>query len=243
MSATACTAARIRLKAHMPNSSAEKSPKSGQRATPRSFVVLPAIASCALFALGGCSATDSGPGQDTVVDGPLSTTLDAGGNSVLPPKRTAESDEEWRATFGSLLICSPDPVTLLDAEPHEVQAGEGTYAFTLRTVPAMSERRGGAPISWAPVGTMRGTPRQLASRGDLRSTSLADLDGAQISQPCGSGPGDAFTEVLTTIETGRSGAWVDGVDVTYETDGRKFTLPVDWSFVACGEAIEDPDVC
>jgi hypothetical protein len=211
--------------------------------TLRPFGVLPIIAVCALLALQGCSAADPGPEEDTVVDGPLTTTLDAGGNSVVPPKRATESDEEWRATFGSLLICSPDPVTLLGAEPHEVKAGEGTYVFTLRTVPAMSERRGGVPISWAPVGTMRGTPRQLASRGDVRSTSLEEVGGAQINQPCGSGPGDAFTEILTTIETGRSGAWVDGVDVTYETSGRNYTLPVNWSFVACGEAIEDRDIC
>jgi hypothetical protein len=167
------------------------------------------------------------------------TTLDAGGISVDRPR---DAGDTWSATFGSLIICTEEPVTLLGAQAHLTE-GDGDVRFMLRTVPVPQDRSGPS-LDWAPVGSQIGTPDQLHERDKLRWQTLTDVAGSTFDEPtCGSGRSDPFTEILTTIETGDSGAFVDRVDVRYEADGREFTLPVDWSYVVCGDAITDPSVC
>ncbi|MBC2932088.1 hypothetical protein [Nocardioides sp. zg-1228] len=105
-------------------------------------------------------------------------------------------------------------------------------------------RRDGPAVDRAPVGSELGIPAELRERGELRRQSLTDVDGARFDEPlCGSGRSDPFTEIITTVETGRSGAYIDRVDVSYDVGGRLFTLSTSWSYVVCGDAITEQDIC
>lgn len=185
------------------------------------------------------SCTSDQQPSEPATDGPLMTTLDAGGVSA---DRPGGAGTTWSATFGSLILCTKEPVTLLGAEAHMVE-GDADVRFALRTVPVPQERSGPA-LDWAPVVSQLGTPEQLSRRNTLRWGTLTDVAGSKFDQQtCGTDRGDPFTEILTIIETGDSGALVDRVDVSYETADREYTLPVNWSFVACGDAITDPSMC
>lgn len=214
--------------------------------TPRRISRAMALLTCAALVaplVAGCS--DSGSDTDApdrgVGSGPLTTTLHGGGNSVYPPDGVAAGDS-WSATFGSLLICSPEQVTITDIVPRYQVGVSVKEHFLVRTVPT-GEKRAGRPIHWSPVGTSTKAPADMVTSGDLRYTTLTGASGATVDQPCSDDPDAPFTEILTSIAADTGGVWIDGLDVQYKAGGKAFSLPVDWSYVACGDLIKDPDIC
>jgi hypothetical protein len=196
-------------------------------------------AALAVALVSGCS--DDGPkSPDHSTDsGPLSTSLAAGGNSVYPPPHAGKT---WPATFGSLLICSPEPVTISGVVPHYKVGKAASIDFLVRVVPELSARAGRA-AAWAPVGSATKSPERMADSGQLRYTTLGEARGFEVDQPCQHSPDASFTEILTALTSGPGGAWIDHLDVEYAAVGKPRTLRVDWSYVACGALIDDPDVC
>jgi hypothetical protein len=203
--------------------------------------MLPCAVLLALF-VAGCSDSDGTNNPDDAAgSGPLTTTLDGGGNSVAPPKHLAD-DETWSATFGSLLVCTPEQVTITKVVPHYKVGEPVKAAFYMRTVPS-ADKRQGPPIQWAPVGTSSETPADMANSGDLRYGTLTEAADAKVDQPCSADPDDPFAEILTNITADSGGVWIDRLDVKYKAGTHDFSLPVDWSYVACGDLITDHDIC
>ena len=195
--------------------------------------------------LSGCTRGDANgdPGTNGGFErshhGPLVTELGGGGNSIYPPEGT---HDDWTATFGGLLICSAEPVTITDVVPHFKAGHAATIGFLIRTVPAIADRQGAA-IHWAPVGTSTDTPSALAQSGDVGYDTLLDAAGTTVDQACSPTPDASYTEVLTTMRVGRTGAWIDRLDIQYTTGDTTYDLPVHWSYVACGTGTATGEAC
>jgi hypothetical protein len=200
--------------------------------------VLSSAALCAMV-LTGCSNDGPEDRGSTADSGPLTTSLDSGGNSIFPPRGAGET---WEATFGSLLICSPDQVTLTEVVPHYKVGKPTSIDFLVRTVPESGARSGRAR-HWAPVGTATESPTQLAQSGKLRYTTLVEVDNADVDQPCKDDPDASFTEILTTLTSDAGGTWIDHLDVKYDANDKPYSMPVNWSYVTCGRLIVNSDVC
>lgn len=200
-----------------------------------SFVRARAIAAALVPTLlfGGCSDDDPDRGAGR---GPLISQLSGGGNSVAAPRGQAT----WSATFGSLLICADEQVTLTQAEPHYRDAEPVEVSFDVRTVPGRAERVG-EQLDWAPV-LARKVPLDQLLKGEVRAASITPAAGAVVDQPCDD-PHRPYTEILTSMTVDRAGAWIDRLNISYEAEGETYDLPIDWNYVACGASISDAEVC
>lgn len=190
-----------------------------------------------LLTLAACASEDT---TSESTDGPLRTELSGGGNSLAVP---TNADWPWPATFGSLLVCADEEVTLLRVEPHYRRGRPVTATFTVRTVPERA-RRTGPQDPWAPVGSST-TPLDRLLRRELRSTQVTPLDGTVVDEPClaDSKADDPYTEILTTLAVDRDGVWIDRLDLHYRADDGEHVLRVAWSYVGCGRLTADGDVC
>jgi len=196
-----------------------------------------AAVALALLTLAACSSKG---GHHDSTDGPLRTTLGGGGNSIAVPRK---ADWPWPATFGGLLICADEKVTLLRVEPHYRMGRPADISFAVRTVPDAA-RRTGPQEAWGPVIT-RAMPLDRLARRHVRFERLTPLKGTTVDEPCLADPlaDDPYTEILTTLEVDEGGVWIDRLDVHYRAGGRQHVLRVGWSYVGCGRAITDRDVC
>lgn len=199
--------------------------------------LLVAAAVVALLALTACSSVDA---DSEDVEGPLRSDLDGGGVSVDVPDH---ADWPWPATFGSLLVCADEKVTLLRVEPHYRVGRPVTATFTVRTVPERA-RRTGRQDPWSPVGSST-TPLDRLLRRELRSTQVRPLAGTVVDEPClaHSKADDPYTEILTTLAVDRGGVWIDRLDVHYRAGDGEHVLRVSWSYVGCGRLTTGGDVC
>ncbi|SFN12649.1 hypothetical protein SAMN05421671_5317 [Pimelobacter simplex] len=196
-----------------------------------------AAATVAVLFFAACSPQGGHPDG---TDGPLDSDLDGGGVSIAVPDH---ADWPWQGTFGSLMICADEEVTLLWVEPHYRAGRPVTATFTVRSVPERA-RRTGRQGPWSPVGSST-TPLERLLGQELRSTQVRPLGGAVVDEPCvpNSKADDPYTEILTTLAVDEAGVWIDRLDVHYRAGGRQHVLRVGWSYVGCGRAITDPDVC
>lgn len=201
-----------------------------QRGTSRRLALLLAAA-LIVAATGGCSGKDR-------TDGPLTSSLSGGGNSLFAP-RAAHGG--WHATFGSLLVCSRSAVTLTDVVPHYRRGRPRSIHFFLRSVPAAADRPGRSE-AWAPVIARAQSLKELRQRA-VRSMALRPVRGSVVVQPCASDPDASFSEVVTTASVGTQGFWIDRLDIGYRSEGRSYRLPVHWSYVACGTATARTRAC
>lgn len=203
------------------------------RACARAVVVLLAVA-----AVGGCSDSEAGQKGTASEEGPLVSGLGSGGNALDPP-----GPVPWSATFGSLTLCSPEPVTITEITPSYSYAEPDTIAFRLRAVPAITADRPGKDIDWAPIAARNKSLDQLVKSREVRSTTLTPAVGASVDQPCTDDPNASFIELVTTLTVGAAGTWIRGLDIAYESGDEEFNLKVDWNYVACGKAVTDREIC
>ena len=199
----------------------------------RTKEIVLAAASTALL-VGGCNSSDP---QGSATDGPLSSGLGSGGNSLDAP----QGEAVWSGLFGSLVLCTTDgsEVTLTGVD-HELGAGRPVSITTqLRHVDSDSDsdttRRGQA---WDPVLAFVGTYDDLSPQ-KIRSDAIGPVAGARVSGPCDKiGPGEAYDEILTTVTTGRSGAWIKASIVRYQANGETRELRIPWTYTTCGSALD-----
>lgn len=185
---------------------------------------------------GGCSDADSDD-PERRSGGPLTSQLFGGGNSLAAPRGPAT----WSTTFGSLLICSDEQVTLSQVEPHYRDAVPIEISFDVRAVPGRAERVG-EQRDWAPVLARKVSLEQLL-KGQVRAASITPAEGAVIDQPCYDDPDQPYTEIVTSMTVDHAGVWIDRLDISYQAGGKTYDLPIDWNYVACGTSISDTDVC
>jgi hypothetical protein len=171
-----------------------------------------AVTGLCVSGCGGGGSTDPAPGSSAPHadgKGPLSASLPGGGGVSL----AAPGQVPWDGTFGSALLCSHtgDKITVQDIR-YQTRVNPLAATPTIRSVPAQAERtkRG----DWAPVAARVGIPGAFASaphqaRGELST----QVKGLTISQPCGHRSSAPYTELLTVLQAGRAGAWVDGIDI------------------------------
>ena len=76
---------------------------------------------------------------------------------------------------------------------------------------------------------------------ELDASSLNGIPLAQVAHDCEDDQG--FVEVLTTLTVNARGGWVDGLTLQYTANETEYELPVEWSYVACGTAINEKDAC
>lgn len=209
-----------------------------RRAPDRRPLAAAALALALAFTATSCTGPDRGDPDPQPAAGPLRSLLSNGGNSLdQPPAAT-----RWDATFGSLLLCTDQPVTLSGVEPRYRTGRPEAITFHVRTVPA-GPARTGPPIDWAPVAA-RAAPLDTLLRRQVKAADVTDVPGTTVDQACDASGADApYTEILTSMTVGPGGAWIDGLNVTYQADGDEYVLPVNWNYVACGTAIHDANVC
>lgn len=201
------------------------------------------VAVVALLSLLGCElefyGDPLGQGRDRTIheegEGILSASSGGGGKGLWRPPGLARN-QRWQGSFGGLLLC------VADAGSGPVRVNRVRYEFAVtpkasrtwvRIVPEPAEQHPGPPIEWAPFYGLVGVPgafRTATMRGDF--TPFAS--GLEISDPCQEGA-LAFTELITVLATGPSGAWSRRVLIDYTADGKEYTLRVPWEMAVCGQ--------
>lgn len=167
--------------------------------------------------------------------------MEAGGVSLDARKHTP-----WYGTFGSLLLCTKGGarVDIRSIDYHYALAPVRTRAL-IREVPDPSARAG-RPIRWAPIGSYRQSVKDIRGQ-EMLSTSIEPASGAAFATPCSNGFDGPFTELLTEMEVGTDGGWIDGITINYTSGGSNYDVSVDYNYSACGRAIAhewfcDPDI-
>lgn len=167
-------------------------------------------------------------------EGILSASSASGGKGLWRPPGLGPN-QRWRGSFGGLLLCVSDE----DSTP--VRVNRVRYEFVVapkarltwvRVVPDPAEQHPGPPNSWAPFYGLLGGPGAFQTttiRGDFKPFK----GGLEVSDPCQAGA-LAFTELVTVLETGPTGAWSRAVLIDYTADGDEYTLRVPWEMATCG---------
>ena len=159
----------------------------------------------------------------------------SGGNSLDAP----HGRSRWTGTFGGLQLCVEDGGTVeIESVSYHFVVRPVAVRSVIRQVPDPSERRGGTPIKWAPIGTWVGSIRQLKGQ-EFLFTSLDSASGAVITTPCDDDPDGAFTELVTSMTADRRGGWIDGATIAYTSGGRDHELGIHWTYITCGTAINE----
>ena len=194
----------------------------------RRLLVATAVATLAA----GCSSDDNGQ-EPRATDGPLVSLVGGGGNSLHAPRRR----HRWTGTFGSLLVCAEDGA--------DVEIRSVSYSFVvkpvavralIRKVPALPQRTGRAE-AWAPMIALRGTVAELKD-DEMVSTSLEAPRGVMVDTPCDKDePGDAFTELITSMTADERGGWIDAATIAYSSGGDDYEVTIPWTYITCGTAI------
>lgn len=202
-------------------------------------VTVACLAALAAASLAGCRDDGSElPSDRLSAQGPLSIG-DSGGLMALS-RRAHEGRSS--AVFGGLLICTMgEPATIRRIE-YETMIGTAEIGGAIRMIPPASGRADPNSIRWAPISAVRGDLRSDRLRRKLKGSIIDDVEGVVIDQQCGPRqPGEALTELLTTVEAGNAGAWVTSQEVIYEADGREYSLAVPWVLLVCGSLTADPN--
>jgi len=198
------------------------------------------VVACLLLAA-ACDSPDgeaSAPATDRVVheegEGPLSAHTGLGDQAIAQPGKPP-----WKASFGSFLLCSTTGAEIEIEDVRFVTKVEPQRAEAwFRTIPEASERNGGKPISWSPIGMLWGShPDYLDGtrmHGDFRRT----MDGP-LAVDCEdlADPDNGRVELVTVLSVGETGAWVQQTHVDYRVAGAPYTLVIRWQNLACGTEI------
>jgi hypothetical protein len=150
----------------------------------------------------------------------------------------------WFGTFGGVVLCTPhrDETARIERVRYRIKVKPLTITPVLRTVSATAPK-GVDPMTRTPVSGLLGRPRNLMDPMRRLDGELAPVtEGTEIRSPCTKGA-EGFTELLTVVKFGDNGGWLENVLVDYTVDGDPYTLKVDWEYLGCGKAIEDPDMC
>lgn len=202
----------------------------------------PALVLSAALVIGVLAACDASRPERTGPDGansggPLRANLDGGGNALTAPGRRT-----WSGTFGSLLLCVDEGDDVrIDAVDYYYRVPPLTVRSVVREVPPATSRYGPG-WKWAPVIANRATIDDLEG-ASFSASRLLPADGARIDVLCDDRVRAPYAELLTTVTVDSGGGWIDGIDVHYSVGGESFVLPVEWSYVACGDAIDDRWLC
>lgn len=209
-------------------------------------------ASSALLVLTGCSEPAAeAEGHDTGTDreegGPLSATLDVGGNAV-----TAPGVSPWHVSFGHYVLCSREPgveITVEDVALADVPAQPRGVEVLVRTVsPDDFPTSGAIPTPLQPFYSARGSApdfREPYADPAAAGSYTTEVAGTKIEQTCDETKGrvEGYKELVFTFEVGDEGSRVDAFTIDYSADGRPYRLRVPWNMVACGTAIVEKDIC
>lgn len=224
-------------------------PSRGRAAAPRAA----AAAAGALLVLTGCAGaadaptTPIGKAGDRSTSGPLSATLDGGGNAVLAPPVTP-----WKVSFGHFVLCSTRPgaaITVENVTLDDVEVAPRKVDMFVRTVsPSDFPSSGPIPTRLQPLYSIRGSaPHFSEAYADLRAAGSyrGSVAGTRVTQACEDAVErvNGYQELLFTFAVGEEGARVDALTIDYSADGRPYRLPVRWTMVACGTATTGPDSC
>ncbi|MCW2842503.1 MAG: hypothetical protein JWN22_419 [Nocardioides sp.] len=185
------------------------------------------------------------PGTDSAGQGagPLRTVGTETGVIFPAPQGSGLDHGTWSATAGSFLLCSPTPdITLTAVEPANDIDGAAFIAMVRQFTIAYAAND-------TPVLGGYGTPPVIGGQdGSDQSHLTGTLDAAAghtIAVPACAAtdgtPGTDATELLFTVRADEQGAEVDGVDVSYEADGRQHLLHIPVTMMLCGSKHHDRD--
>lgn len=180
--------------------------------------------------VGSCSFGEQVP-VSTHVDGegPLSLNLGEGSGSMPAPETV-----NWTVTFGGAVMCTTtgEPVELISVEYSERTASKSVTSF-IRTVPPTLGRA--ENLNWYPLEAKRGGAADFQkSPIKLAGKFSSEIDGTMVTNDCSSTDG-AFRELLTVMEVGPGGGWIDGIDVAYVSAGQQYRYHSSWNYIACGK--------
>lgn len=153
-------------------------------------------------------------------DGPLSVSGGGGGISMVAPKGRVP----WTATFGSTLPCSTTggPIQIEDIR-YEFKVEPRAYRHVAFLVAEDS----------TPIGSARTAPeRQLDDtvQGDV----LGPADELKVTLDCDRQLDSRPLRILTVLRVGAEGGEVSKYYIDYTSEGKDYSLEVDWQLVACG---------
>jgi len=179
--------------------------------------------------------------------GPLSATLDVGGNAVRPP-----GVSPWKVSFGHYVLCSIQPgadITVEKVTITDVPFPPQTVEVWLRTVSQSDfPASGRIPTPLQPFYSARGAAPAFAEPyADPAAAGRfsRDVAGTEVLQTCKETKErtKGYQELVFTFEVDDEGARVDSFTIDYTADGSAYRLPVSWNMVACGTDIEDANIC
>lgn len=204
-----------------------------------------AVGGACVVALSLMVACDDGSGAEPdppSTAGPLSVAVGGGGHVSLPAKKRGQGSD---VVFGGLLMCTTtrEPVTIRSIE-FRSEVASAAVGSAVRRIPPSEERDDPESMRWSPI---------IALRGDLFGERLSRqlggeiVDGAEgfvVDEKCQKRqPGQALTELMTTVAATAEGASVDGQVIAYEAVGQDYSVEVPWWFVVCGTKVTRDDTC
>jgi hypothetical protein len=180
--------------------------------------------------------------------GPLSATLDEGGNAVYAP-----GVSPWHVSFGHFVLCSKAPgadielekVTLDDVRVRPLattvlvrSVASSDFPKPGRTIPTRLQpfysARGAAPDFTEPYADPAPAGRYTSRVAGTRVTRTC----AETKERVG-----GYDELVFVFEVGDEGSRVDSFKIAYRAAGTSYTLRVPWNMVACGSAIPQRNIC
>lgn len=202
-----------------------------------------------MTAASGCGLTLSGGNRTD--NGPMMNKSGTAMFIVRPPEKhqSDELDEQgrWWATFGGLELCTDDPdrIPIVDGVRYDVSPTTVVVNPIFRSVPSESEReRAGESertVTWAPMLMLRGRPsNQFNGNTEALGGELGELPTAPLTVECSSSAvEDAYVELITELQIGPDGAWVDKTYVDYHVGDESFTLTIEADLGSCGRVVRD----
>lgn len=200
--------------------------------------------------LSACDGKETSANETaTAVDGRLKhqdgagilsgTTLGDGGVGLDPPRYSP-----WYGSFGVPLLCTTKGESArIDDVRYDFKlkpAGVETWIRNLRDLDEVTD-----PDAWLPFNTALGEPPLERSGEDgFAGQWIRPVAGTVIDNRCDPEGGGARHELVTTFQSTNAGAWSTRTLVDYTSGGAKYTLVIDWQYIACGSEVEldqDPD--
>ena len=175
--------------------------------------------------------------------GPL-YTVDTETGVVFPALQGNGLDQgTWSATAGSFLLCSATPdITIAAVEPGNA-SDAAAFTATVRQF-TIADTADGTPVlggyGTPPVIGGQDGSDQSHLTGTLVAAAGHTLEVPACEATAGT-PGTDAVELLLTVRADEQGAKLDGVDVSYEADGRQHLLHIPVTMVLCGSEHRDRD--
>ena len=141
----------------------------------------------------------------------------------------------WTESFSGVIMCTTSPIVVTDVEysgptePLEVfatihQISDNKTKDTPRTILSMQGRPDPSKEKWAAL---------------LGRFERVSDEGVRVNSSCAE---NQRVELITTMHISHRGGDVDSVVLNYQHDGEDYRLPIPNRYVACGDAITEPDL-